>query len=127
MAFEHIDHLKCVVVIAEEDHIALERKASDVRSEFRPGAPKDTRQSGERSALRLKFINKSPADRPVAAFLGDVPQNIPKILACRRQINQPVQSVAFPRKGRFFFIQSLGYIVIVVLAAGLYRRIERRP
>jgi hypothetical protein len=96
MTFKHIDNLHGLTFATKEDDVALVWKASDVRQQLRPDTPWRSGQGRKISALRLDPVDESPANGTTSAFQGYVPKNVAKILARRRQIDQPTQSVTFP-------------------------------
>jgi hypothetical protein len=67
MAFKDVDDLEAPGVIAEEDHIPFERKATNVGAQFRARSAHHGVERGELVTLRAQFCDESLCEVDAAA------------------------------------------------------------
>jgi hypothetical protein len=72
MAFDDVDDLQDVVVeITEEDHIAFDGKAAEVRPQLRTRPAQGVRQAGQLCTVRLDACRETSGGFGVAGCVGD--------------------------------------------------------
>ncbi len=82
MSLDDMYHFKGAVVgVAEKDHVALERRAAEIRPEFGARSSECARQSGKTAALFVELASKSFRHRSIRAALFDVGINLCKVPA----------------------------------------------
>lgn len=72
VSFKNVDHLECVIDVAEKDHVSAKGKTSYIGTEFRPCPAHCAWQAGEMAALLPQQANKLLPDNERAVFTGNV-------------------------------------------------------
>lgn len=122
---ENVDDLDVLILIAEEDDIALVRHGADVGTQFGPVRAEDAGQLGQMIAPRHQLGDEGLAHGDVAALAGDVTENTGQIVSGRCQIDEAAHLVAVSDQFLAHGLQMRQHVIGAMFAALRDRSVER--
>lgn len=122
---EDIDDLDPLILIAEEDDIALMRHGTDVGPQFGPVGAEDAGQFSQMLAPRHQLGDKALPDGNVATLARDVTQDVGQVVSGRCQINETPHSVAVSDQFLTDRLEMRQHVIGIMRAALRNRSVQR--
>src|SRR6185437_12943049 len=125
MTLEDVDHLEAPRMIAEEDHITLERKAANVGAQLGSRPAYRSFERSQRVTLPAQIPHESLCGGDAAALFGNIAKNFREDRRVRKRGTSPA-SRAIASRPQLHGLGGDGRIEFVVrnLAAGCDRRLD---